>query len=196
MIEIEDDPRRPSADRHDPARSSASRHRGEARPLQGRLRRPPHSISPSSATAGTSFSSPALCVSISSRSSPSRRPIGSAGVSYDPFIRDFSARGRGRGRPRKPPQGAQGFSGGQQPQGRLAGHRERAQRGAGQCEELVMMSPYGAAEKQALLEAPDCERSAPKSWSPSRKWSLPRKPRAARRRCSSDRIVHYDRLSP
>ena len=34
----------PSPDRHDPARSRASRHRGEARPLQGRLRRPAHPV--------------------------------------------------------------------------------------------------------------------------------------------------------
>ena len=53
-------------------------------------------------------------------------------VLYTPFANDFSPRGRGRGRSREPAACARRFPQGQQPQGRLGRHRERAQRGPGQ----------------------------------------------------------------
>ena len=54
-------------------------------------------------------------------------------VSYVPFADDFIARkGEEAGRPQGAAGGAVGFPQGQQSQDRLGGHRERAERGAGQ----------------------------------------------------------------
>ena len=54
-------------------------------------------------------------------------------VTYTPFVDDFTRpQGRRGRRPREPAARAVRFSQGQRSQGRLGGHRERAQRGAGQ----------------------------------------------------------------
>ena len=80
-------------------------------------------------------------------------------VDYLPVYRRFHrAQGRGGRRPRGAAGGADGFSESQQSQGRLGRHRERAQRGAGQRagDDVALR----AAEKQAMLEAPDLKTRA------------------------------------
>ena len=66
--------------------------------------------------------------------------------------------GRGGGRSRAPAAVAVGVPQGQRSQGRLGGHRERPNEAL--VNALAMMSPYGTAEKQALLEAPDLKTRA------------------------------------
>ena len=78
-------------------------------------------------------------------------------VVYAPFADDFVARkgeeavDRERLLPLPKPSG-------QRSQGRLGGHRERPNEAL--VNALAMMSPYGTAEKQALLEAPDLKTRA------------------------------------
>ena len=164
----------------DPAHPGAGR---QAQALQGRLRRPHH---PDRRDRRRPLSPPAhrrRPLSHRGGARRSRPPYRQCRVTYAPFADDFTRpQGRGRGRSREPAARAVGFPQGQQPQDRLGRHRERAERGAGQ----------RAGDDVALRRAPrnrrcwrrPTSRPAPKSWSPSPRSSWPRRPPAARRRCS------------
>ncbi len=105
------------------------------------------------------------------------------------------AQGRGRGRSQSTPACARRFPQSQQSQGRLGRHRKRAERGAGQ----------RAGDDVALWQLPRSRRcwrrpiSRPgrRSWSPSPRSSWPRRPPAARRRCSRPaRCLHHVPIRP
>ena len=131
----------------------ASRPRRQADAVQGRLRRPHHPDRrvrrrPLSAAAHRRRALPR-------RGGAQGRDRLSAVPRQLPAVRRrfHRAQGRGRGRPQGGARSADVVPQGQQSQDRLAGRRERAQRGAGQRARHDVA--LWRAEKQALLEAPD-----------------------------------------
>ena len=107
--------------------------RRQAQPLQDRLRRPHHPDRRDRRRPLPASSSPASRASASRRSSRVTTPYRQCRVSYAPFVDDFTARkGEDAVDRESLLRRAVRFPQGQQSQGRLGGHRERAQRGAGQ----------------------------------------------------------------
>ena len=151
--------RRPSHDRHDPARSRASRLAEPAQLFIASAAPAASRSSPRPATAAICCSSPGLRASTSRRNSRSSPAIASAASAFAPFADDFVAR---KGEDEVDRDAllacADGFSQGAPSQADWDGIEKAPNEAL--VNALAMMAPFGAAEKQALLEAPDLKTRA------------------------------------
>ena len=152
--------RRPSPDRHDPAgRRRIPAREDKPNLLQGRLRRPHHPARRDRRRPLSDRSSPASRASASRKSWRSRPPIANAA---SPTRRSPTTSSRARARTRSTARRCCAALADFLKANNLKADWEGIENAPNEAlvNALAMMSPYGAAEKQALLEAPDLKTRA------------------------------------